>query len=325
MLNVVHLHTLQMVIKAGSLSAAAKELGYTTSAVSQQIASLEKSVGVALFERGPRSLWPTPAGVALVNHADAIVARSDEAEDEMRTYALGTRGRLRVGASGTVGAQLVPKALARLVATHPGADITVEDDGLLQNGMTSAITEGKVDLGLVFEYGLVPRTWPEDVTMRPILDEELVVIEGGQGTRSSEDRLELTEVAEQPWVTNRVGSDGSENFYRICAASGFAPQVLFTSNDFDVIRGLVKERLGLAIVPALALGIDRSIQLRRIGPTAPRRRVYAAYRKSDTNPLIGAAIQALDEASDDFLAWTSRAFSSRLDSPIALTFGDRSS
>ncbi|TQC50824.1 hypothetical protein EEB14_01700 [Rhodococcus sp. WS4] len=98
---------------------------------------------------------------------------------------------------------------------------------------------------------------------------------------------------------------------------------VFTSNDFDVIRGLVKEKLGLAIVPVLAIGIDRSIQLRRIGPIAPRRRVYAAYRKSDTNPLIGAAIQALGEASDDFLAWTSRAFSSRLDSPIAIFRGSQ--
>jgi DNA-binding transcriptional LysR family regulator len=323
-LNLVHLHTLQMVIKTGSLSGAAKELGYTTSAVSQQIASLEKSAGVALFERGPRSLWPTPAGVALLKHADAIIARSDEAEDEMCTYARGTRGRLRVGASGTAGAQLVPKALARLVGTHPGAEITVEDDGLLQNDMTTAIIEGKVDLGLVFEYGLVPRTYPDDVVVRTILDEELVVIEGGQSPGPSEDRLELGSVAQQPWVTNRVGTDGSENFYRICANAGFTPQVLFTSNDFDLIRGLVKEHLGLAIVPALALGIDRSIRMRRIGPSAPRRKVHAMHRVTDTNPLIGAAIGALDEAADDFLAWTNRAFASRLDSPIAVTFGDRS-
>jgi DNA-binding transcriptional LysR family regulator len=323
MLNIVHLQTLQMVIKTGSLSAAAKELGYTTSAVSQQIASLEKSVGVALFERGPRSLWPTPSGVALVKHADAIITRSREAEEEMRTYVSGTRGRLRVGASGSAGAQLVPTALARLMTSHPGSEISVEDDGLFQNDMTFAITEGKVDLGLVIEYGLVPRTWPLDVEVRTVLDEELVVIEGGRGPRPPEDRLDLSEVAERKWVTNRAGSDGSENFYRICAMAGFIPQVLFTSNDFDVIRGLVKEGLGIAVVPALALGIDRSIQLRRIGPVPPRRRVHVVCRKSDTNPLIPAALTALDEAADDFLAWTSRAFGARLDTPIAATFGDR--
>lgn len=193
----------------------------------------------------------------------------------------------------------------------------------MQNDMVIAITEGKVDLGLVMEFGLVPRTWPEDVEIRIVLDEELVVIESGRGPHPPDDRLDLTEVAERKWVANRAGSDGLENFYRICAMSGFVPQVLFTSNDFDVIRGLVKEGLGIAIVPALALGIDRSIQLRRIGPVAPRRRVHAVYRKSDTNPLIPAALTALDEAADDFLAWTSRAFGTRLDTPIAVTFGDR--
>ncbi|MDI9893670.1 LysR substrate-binding domain-containing protein [Rhodococcus sp. IEGM 1381] len=243
----------------------------------------------------------------------------------MQTYALGTKGRLRVGASGTAGAQLVPAALSRLVLSHPGAKITVEDEGLLQHDMTSAVAEGKVDLGVVMEYGLVPRTWAGDNIVRTILDEELVVIEGGQGPSPPDDRLVLTDATERKWVTNRVGSDGSENFYRVCAAAGFVPQVMFTSNDFDVVRGLVKQGLGLAVVPALALGIDRSIQLHRIGPVPPRRRVHVVYRRADTNPLIGAAVNALDQAADDFVAWTNKAFASRLDSPIAITFGDRSS
>ncbi len=324
MLNAVHLCTLQTVIRTGSHSAAAKELNYTTSAVSQQMAALEKSVGVLLFERGPRSLWPTPAGQALAKHADTILARSAEAEDEMRSFAIGSRGRLRVGASGTAGAQLIPKALARLVVDHPDAEFTVEDDGLLQNDMAAAVVEGKVDLGIVFEYGLVPHAWPGDLHVHTVLDEELVVIQGAHGPTPVDERIELASLAHEAWVTNRVGSDGSESFYRMCKSAGFIPRVLFTSNDFDVIRGIVKEGLGSALVPALALGIDRSIHMHRIGATPPRRKVHAAYRSTDVNPLVPASIRALEDAADDFRAWTSQAFGSRLESPIAITFGDRS-
>ncbi|WP_211141594.1 LysR family transcriptional regulator [Mycobacterium haemophilum] len=321
-MNIIHLHTLQTVVKTGSLRGAAQKLGYTTSAVSQQIASLEKSVGVSLFERGPRSLWPTPAGEALVKHADTIITHSNEAEEEMRAYSYGTHGRLRVGVSGSAGAKLVPKALAWLVKAHPGATITVEDEGLLQITMTTAVAEGKVDLGIVMEYGLMPRIWPENVEVRTVLDEELVVIESGLEPREPDHRLAITDLSERKWVTNRACSDESENFYRICAAAGFVPQVMFTSNDFDIIRGLVKEGLGIALLPALALGTDRAIQLGRIGPNPPRRRVHTIYRKSDANPLLLAAVAALDRAATDFVAWASTAFASHLDTPIGITFGD---
>lgn len=320
MLNNIHLHTLHTVVKTGSLRAAAQKLGCTASAVSQQIASLEKSVGVTLFERGPRNLWPTAACEALLKHADAIITRSNEAEEDMRAYSSGARGRLRVGVSGSAGAKLVPKALAQLVRTYPDAIITVEDEGLLQTPMTTAVTEGKVDLGIVMEYELLPRIWPDNIAVKTILDEELAIIETGQSPRTPEHRLSLTDMSEHKWVTNRAGSEESENLYRVCAAAGFIPQVMFTTNDFDIIRGLVKEGLGVALLPALALGTDRAIQLARIGPTAPRRRVHAIYRKTDINPIVPAAVTALDTAAADFVTWANTAFASHLDTPIGVTF-----
>lgn len=240
-LNLVHLQTLQAVLKTGSLSGAAKELGYTTSAVSQQVAALERALGVRLFERGPRNLWPTTAAVQMGAHAAAVLSRLSEAQDDMRGFADGRRGRLRVAAFATVGAQLLPRALARLVAQFPEAELTLQDDGA-PGDVAQAVCDGRADLGLVFEYDLVPQTWSDELRTCPILDEELVVLCGTQQRTRDQFHTDLSELSGEIWVTNREDSAGHENTLRLCAQAGFKPDIRFTSNDFDVIRGIVDRK-----------------------------------------------------------------------------------
>ncbi|RVX39292.1 DNA-binding transcriptional LysR family regulator [Nonomuraea polychroma] len=314
----VHLQTLQAVLETGSLSGAAKELGYTTSAVSQQIATLERALGVRLFERGPRNLWPTPAAVQMGRHAAAILSRLGEAEQDIRGYAGGRRGRLRVAAFATVGAQVLPKALARLVARFPEAELTLQYDGGPPE-VAQAVCEGRADLGLIFEYDLVPESVPGELHTCPILEEELVVICGRRQRTRDEFHVDLAELSDAIWVANREDSPGYENLLRLCAQSGFKPEIRFTSNDFDVIRGIVRENLGVALVPALALGIDRAITMRRMRSDGPRRKVLAAYRTTDPNPLVPAAVDAIREAAEDFVNWTTQAFGVRVDPPLAAT------
>jgi DNA-binding transcriptional LysR family regulator len=317
MLNLVHLQTLQAVLKTGSLSGAAKELGYTTSAVSQQIAALERALGVKLFERGPRNLWPTAAAVQMGGHAAAVLSRLGEAEEDVRAFADGNRGRLRVAAFGTVSAQLLPRALARLVDRFPGAELTLQDDDGGPDDVAQAVCEGRADLGLVFEYDLVPQTWPGELRVSPVLDEELVVLCGpGQRTEDPH-HTDLAALADAIWVANREDSAGYRNLTRLCAQAGFKPEIRFTSNDFDVIRGIVRENLGVAMVPALALGIDRSITMRRMRTRSPRRKVYAVHRSTDPNPLLPAAVGAVHEAARGFLVWTTEALGVRVDPPLA--------
>ena len=318
MLNMVHLQTLRAVLDTGSLSGAAKELGYTTSAVSQQIAALERALGVRLFERGPRNLWPTTAAVEMGRHAAAILARLAEAEEDIRGYADGQRGRLRVAAFATVGTRVLPKALARLVDRFPEAELSLQDDDA-PTEVAEAVCEGRADLGLVFEYDLVPQSWPGELRTCPILDEELVIIGGQRKPITDELYTELAELSGAIWVTNREDSPGYDNLIRLCAQAGFNPEIRFTSNDFDVIRGIVRENLGIALVPALALGVDRDIILRRLRSAGPRRRVLAVYRSTDPNPLVFAAVEAIREAAAEFVRWTTDAFAVHLDSPLATT------
>ncbi|MEV0634008.1 LysR substrate-binding domain-containing protein [Streptomyces sp. NPDC050619] len=100
---------------------------------------------------------------------------------------------------------------------------------------------------------------------------------------------------------------------------GFTPDIRFTSADFDVIRGIVRENLGVAMVPALALGIDRSITMRRLRTHGPRRKVLAVHRATDPDPLVPAAVAVIHEAAHEFVVWTTEAFAVRLDSTLAMT------
>lgn len=316
MINPVHLQTLQSVLETGSLSGAAKELGYTTSAVSQQIAALERSVGVRLFERGPRSLWPTTAALQMGSHATEILCRISEVEESMRAFSEGRRGRLRVGAFPTVGAQLLPSALARLVERFSDAELIVHEDGEPLE-LAESVRDAKTDLALVCEYGMVPRKWPSELRMHPILDEEMVIIAGPRRDGDSDSRIDLREFANDIWISNRPGGASYDNLLRVCAQAGFRPDVRFSSDDFDVVRGIVRVGLGVALVPSLALGVDRSIGLHRLSEDGPRRRVLALSRSTDPNPLLPVMVEAIRAAAAEFARWTSDAFATRLPDPLA--------
>ena len=307
MLNVIHLQTLKAVLKTGSLSAAGKELGYTTSAVSQQVAALERSLGVQLFERGPRNLWPTAAAHQVGEVAGGVLDRLAEFEAEMRGVARGDRGRLRIAQFPSAGSRLVPPALGRLASRVPDAEFTVQDEGQ-PTAVTESVRAMRADLGLVFEYDAVPQTWPDDLIVHPVLDEEIVVLSGAQRHDPLPPTVDLASLSDQIWVANRADSAGRTNLEHWCALSGFHPLVRFETYDFDTIRGIVREDLGIAFVPALALGHDPTITMHRIEGRTPRRKIRAIHRTADPNPLLAEALSAIAEASEEFVNWTSRGF-----------------
>lgn len=316
--NVVHLRTFLAVMNAGSHVAAAKELGYTTSAVSQQIAALEKGLGVALFERGARALWPTPAGKSMAVHAGDILAQLVRAQDAMEQFKLGVRGSLRVAASGTVAAQLVPKAVASLLSRLPNTELDVQD--IVSAEVPVALLSGIADLGLVYEYAGQPIERIEGLIYHELLEEELVIL-GGGANREDDERIELASCATEVWATGQDGSDAAISFKVLCSEAGFNPDIRFHSNDFDVVRGLVREALAMALVPALALGIDRGIRMRRLSAPAPRRRIFAVHRSADPNPTTVQMLGCLSTAADGFLQWTRTAFLTRLESPLVIIQG----
>src|SRR5687767_12331122 len=127
MLDVKRMKVLREVAAQRSFSAAAQKLGYTQSAVSQQIAALERESGSVLIERNPRGIRLTDAGEALVRHAEGILARIADAEAELEAIAGLRGGRLRLGSFPTAGATLMPKAIAAFSGKHPGVELSLAE------------------------------------------------------------------------------------------------------------------------------------------------------------------------------------------------------
>src|SRR5437763_4355875 len=157
MLDVKRMRVLREVAAQGSFSAAAEALAYTQSAVSQQIAALEREAGATLVERGARGVRLTDAGRALVAHAEAILARLDAAERELEAIAGLRGGRMRLASFPTAGATLVPLAIAEFSRRHPGVELSLVEAE--PEDAISQLKGGEFDVALTFEYSLLPQSF----------------------------------------------------------------------------------------------------------------------------------------------------------------------
>src|SRR5215210_5747729 len=174
MLDVRRMKVLREVAAHGSFSAAADALAYTQSAVSQQIATLEREAGTVLVDRSARGVSLTDAGEALVRHADAILTRLTDAEAELEAIAGLRGGRLRIASFSTAGSALVPKAISLFSQRHPGIELSlVEAD---PEESLPKLKSGEIDLALIFEPNDVPEPEDSGVERLHLLDDFFSVV-----------------------------------------------------------------------------------------------------------------------------------------------------
>ena len=295
MLNPVHLRTLVEVVKTGSFAAAARRLGYTSSAVSQQVSAFERAVGVTLFEREAHSIRPAAAALLIADRGAELLAAFDGFEHEVKAVVQGLRGRLRIGTFPTASSRIVPKALARLTAELPGAEIRL-DEGEPEYVLPLVLT-GELDLALVYAYDLVPQTWPEELTVRPLLDEALLVMvpEQHPAARST---VRLEDLRDERWIASRDGTSGATCLTRLCAAAGFAPRIAFRSNDYEVVQSLVAAGVGVALVPALGYKALSGTHAMPLRSKPLQRHVHVVHRTANNNPLLRDAVNALRQVCE---------------------------
>ncbi|WP_433230745.1 LysR family transcriptional regulator [Actinomadura formosensis] len=293
-LDPVLLRTFVAVADLGSFTAAATAEGYTQSAVSRQIASLEDVCGVELFVRGARGVRPTPAGEFLLPHARALLDRladTARALDGLRRLDTGT---LRLGAFPTANAALVPRALARFRARHPGVR------PLLREGTTERLLPmldaGDLDIALVSTYKHPSVDAEHLVTL---LEEALLVALPAGHRLAGLDRVPLDELADEAWI---VADDPAAiaALRTRCEAAGFAPETPLRVAEWISKLGLVAEGFGVTLVPALAasaLARD-GVVLRAVASGRPRRRVYAAVgRHARRSPAVTAFLAELRDVA----------------------------
>jgi len=288
-----HLAALEAVVRTRSFGAAARELGYTQSAVSQQIAQLEKIVGHRLFDRpgGPRRVEPTEAGLLLLRHADAIVARLDAARADMAALTQGAGGALRVGVFQSVGANLLPALVRRFRAQWPKVGVRVREENDSAE-LVHLLEHGELDLAFA-ELPLPdgPFEWAE------LFHDPYVLLVSAKSDLASLDAApSLRDVAKLP-LLGRRSTDEPE---RHLAGRVPGTNVVFRTDDNGTLGALVAEDLGAAVEPRLVVDPrDRAVKLLPFGSRiAPRTLVRAWHRDRYRSPAGEAFVELAQEITN---------------------------
>jgi DNA-binding transcriptional LysR family regulator len=285
----------------GSFSAAAESLAYTQSAVSQQIAALEREAGLQLVDRSARGVHLTDAGRVLLGHADAILHRLADAEAELEAMAGLRGGRLRLVAFPSAGGSLMPEAVARFRARHPAVEITLapaEPDEAVE-----ALRAGEADIGLTIET-----TWAtpgEDGLVRThLLDDPMYLVVPADHPQATRRSVRMQDLAEDPWILGSADASCPDSaiLLRACNAAGFEPRIAFQSDDYNAIQGFIATGMGVSLIPDLALtNVRPDVVVRSLGPKAPHRRIAAMTTQSGyCSPAKQAMLEVLVETAGEW-------------------------
>lgn len=287
------------VVRAGSISAAARELGWTQPAVSQHLRALERSTGCALLLRTSSGVELTEPGRVLLTRADEIAVQLHMATEELAELTALRRGRVRLAAYPSAAATLVPDALARLRHTHPAIDVELTEAEPPQ--ARQLLSSGDVDLAVVFDYDDQPQDRAE-MEWQPLGEEPvLLVVPAG---RSDHD-VALADLAEADWI---VGCEQCRaHALARCEAAGFTPQVRHVSDDYVVVQKLVAVGLGVTMLPRSALAAYQHPHVRVAGEVGTRRYGTLHHRGARSVPATAAVLEGLERAEADRAEVTSLA------------------
>ncbi|MGW2420235.1 LysR family transcriptional regulator [Streptomyces sp. NPDC001709] len=294
-LSTVWLRAFLEVARHGSFTVAARTLGWTQSAVSRQISSLESALGGGpLFDRLPRGVRLTEAGQALVPYAEAVSESLGGAARELAELRAAAGGRLRFGAFATADAALVPHALAAFHARHPRVRVSREEG--LSPALLDRLTAGHLDLAVVSTTGRAPL---EAYTLHHLLDETLyVAVPAGHPLAATDGPVRLARLADADWIAGSPRPEGT--LLDAAVRQGFRPRVAHVVAEWTAKQGYVAAGLGVTLVPALAAASVRpDVALLPIdAEDAPPRAVYAAtVRGHAVTTAVRAFIAVLREAA----------------------------
>ncbi len=302
MLDIRRMRVLREVATRGSFSAAAESLSFTQSAVSQHVAALEREAGAKLVERGGRGVRLTDAGRALVTHADAILARLGEAEQELAAIAGLRGGRLRFGTFPSAGATLVPRAVATFKSRHPDVELSMVEGEPEES--IPRLKAGELDMALVFDYEAVPAPSDPDLERTHLIDDAVDLVLPRGHRLAGRRMVRLEDLGGESWIAGCAASSCTTMIKRATGDSGLEARISFESDDYQVAQALVAAGVGVTMLPRLCLTtVHPEVEVRSLGRSAPVRRVWAvrladAYR----SPASEAMVQILSDVSEEYRA-----------------------
>jgi molybdate transport repressor ModE-like protein len=283
--------TFRAVAHQRSFSRAARELALSQPSVSNQVAALEREVGVKLLERRPGGVRLTPEGEILLEHADAIADRFGLAETQLSGAAERQRTRLRIGALPSALAGFVPAAIARVRDQHPDTRVTI-DEGTSEE-LAGRLASGELDLAIAYQDTTWPRSEPPGVKRHHLLHEEFLVAMAPDHPRAAQREVDLADLRDDDWTA--ALTDGV--IVRACRAAGFEPRLVSITHDQLAIRGLVIRGLAVTLVAELLADPFKDLALRGIAGMTVARDVYALLPPGRRHPLVAPTLEALDEVA----------------------------
>jgi DNA-binding transcriptional LysR family regulator len=276
MLEVRRLQVLIELDACGSFSAAAQALHLTQPAVSQHVAALEREIGLALVERGTRPVGLTEAGHALVRHARLVIARLEDAEQELEHIAGRWRGRLRFGSFPTALATFVPAAVASLKQHHPFVTLTVIDDHLQR--LLPRLQNGELDLALIYDHEALPHDTAAELDLVHLRDDQFhAVLPARHRLARSHRGVKLEQLADDTWIGGGPTSAWFQIVRHSCHQAGFEPRVAFNSDDNVAVQAFTAAGLGVSVIPGLAVRHPLpGVEIRPLLTHTPVRRISVA-------------------------------------------------
>ena len=291
-LTIRQLRTIREISRQGTIAAAASALGYTPSAVSQQMSALEVAVGVPVLERVGRGVRLTDAGRAVVSHADTVLATVDRTQAAVEQLAGRPVGSVRVAVFETFAAALLPEVVARMGSSHP--DVVLRSAQLDPEDALEEVLRGGCELALVLDYFHAPSPRPTGIEWRVLRREPFRLVVPADDPLDGP--VDLSVVADRAFVAGSIDTSCGRCTVNACRDAGFEPQIRHEINQTTATLRAVAAGAGVSLLPDLAL-VDAPPEVRILDLARPFDRTIelAARPVSLTRPAVAAVVDVIDE------------------------------
>jgi DNA-binding transcriptional LysR family regulator len=289
------------VAEEGSFTAAAARLYLTQSAVSQQMAALEREIGVPLLHRLARGVRLTPAGEVLATRSKGLFGEIATIEQEVRTFGDGPQ-QIMLGAFATAGVELLPVALKTFKAQRP--EVRVGLSPVHTDDAVARLRAGDIHVLLTWEYDFAPQPMDDSLAQLRLPDDPLLVVLPADHALAKQDRILLADLAADRWVVRVHRAPYVDAYETMCRIAGFEPDVAFRTDDYQALQGLVAAGMGVSLVPQLSLTAHRDDVVIRplLAPTFARRVTALTLPEAGRSGPIADFLDTLRATAEDVFA-----------------------
>lgn len=287
--DIEKLRVVAQVGRVGSITAAARSLHVTPSAVSQTVQRVEAAIGLALLERRPHGMALTDAGEVVMRRVSLIEAQISLLASDLEAIAAGQAGHVSLGVFPTLASSLLPQIVTEFRNRHPNITLNVRSARL--SALRNLVSAGELDLAITWTY-----PWsPESLPTSPLrADPTVLLIPSSHPLAHAPSPIRLEQLASESWICRSDGHEITELLHRSSAAVNFTPRIAIAANDYQETQAMVAAGLGIALAPRLSTTTCRAdITVRELDSSMPGRHLHLVYPGNRSSPAVDKMIVIL--------------------------------